>query len=90
MGGRAEEGTGMRVRRIIKTASEECASAYPCDATERSSTSEKLAMVSVVISMPAEIVDNRTSITIQGIEEPRLSPLIAHTYGVFRVSRFHF
>lgn len=30
MGGRSE-GTGVRVRRIIKTASEECASAYPRD-----------------------------------------------------------
>jgi len=30
MGGRAE-GTGVRVRCIIKTASEECASAYPRD-----------------------------------------------------------
>ena len=65
MGGRAE-GTG--VRRIIKTASEECASTYP---------REKLAVVSDR-NMPIEIVDNRTSITVQGIEEPRPLPLLVH------------
>jgi hypothetical protein len=35
----------------------------------RNSTSEKLATVFAIISMPIEIIDNRTSITIQTIGE---------------------
>lgn len=68
------ERTSVRVRRIIKIASEECICirAAPGARAKRrggGSTGEKLATV-FVISVPAEIIDNRTSITIQRIEEP--------------------
>jgi len=67
----------VRVRRIIKTASEECASAYPRDA-DREEQHERKIGHGVHRNTPTEIIDNRTSVTMQGIEELRSLPLVVH------------